>query len=78
MIYLVSSDVEINSSFGQKQTVLFKCCWPGQFEKMKPSMEKDTVQFPRDKQMAFEVTHLQFVALGVGKMELTKKRGSFH
>jgi len=54
------------------------CCWPGQFEKMKPSMEKDTVQFPRDKQMAFEVTHLQFVALGVGKMELTKKRGSFH
>ena len=29
-LYFVSSDVEINFSLGQKETVLLMCCWRGQ------------------------------------------------
>ena len=29
-LYFVSSDVEMNFSLGQKQTVLLMCCWRGQ------------------------------------------------
>lgn len=34
-----------------------------QSRKMKPSMEEDIVQFPRDKQMAFELATLCFLVL---------------
>ena len=32
-LYFVSSDVEINFSLGQRQTVLLMCCWRGQLSR---------------------------------------------